>query len=310
MGFSFHVTGGCWRPQGCTLPAATHQSEKGDSKMRYLMASFVFLAVGLLALPARADDDDKDAKKADDGPRAEWREKMIKEFDKDGDGKLSDEEREKAREKMRELRGDRGRGGPGGPEGRRGDGPRGPEGRRGPDGRRPEGGPDGPPKLPKPEELFAKFDKDKDDKLSKDEFKALADFVHEHMPPPPPGPPGPPPGGRRFEGRIEGRIFDGPEGPGPGFRGEGRGPRFLGPDGPPPEGEGRDRGEFRRGPRPDGPPPGDGPGARGRRLDRGERRGPPPGDRDDDGDDDHHKKGDKDDDHQEKAEKDKTESAV
>lgn len=274
--------------------------------MRYFMASVVFLAVGLLAMPARAEDGDKDkeAKKADDGPRVEWREKVIKEFDKDGDGKLSDEEREKAREKMRELRGDRGRGGP---EGRRGDGRRGPEGQRGPDGRGPEGGPTGPPKLPKPEELFAKFDKDKDDKLSKDEFKALADFVHEHMPPPPPaGPPGPPPGGRRFEGRIEGRIFDGP--PGPGLRGEGPGGRFRGPDGPPPGGEGR--GEFGRGPHPDGPPPGDGPDHRGRRWERGERRGPP-GDRDDDGDDDdHHKKGDKDDDHKEKAEKDKTESAV
>ena len=58
-------------------------------------------------------------------------------------------------------------GGPGGPE----------AGRRGP------GGP--PPMLPKPEELFAKFDKDNDEKLSKEEFKELTEFVHEHMPHPP-----------------------------------------------------------------------------------------------------------------------------
>ena len=160
--------------------------------MRYLFSSFVFLVAGAMALTAMADDD-KETKKDDGGPRAEMREKILKEFDKDGDGKLNDEEREKARDKMREFhRGPRGEGGEPG-EGRRRDG-RGPEGRgpegRGPEGRRGPGGPDGPPKLPKPEELFAKFDKDKDDKLSKDEFKELTDFVHEHMPPPPP--PGPP----------------------------------------------------------------------------------------------------------------------
>ena len=188
------------------------------------------------------------------------REKMLKEFDKDGDGKLSDEEREKAREKMRELRwrpkqATRGKGERG--EGRRREEGRGAEARRGPEGRP---GPDGPPKMPKPEELFAKFDKDSDQKLSKDEFMALADYVHEHMPPPPmAGPPGPP-GGPRFAGRgpdgppggprFEGRGPDGPR-----FRdGDGPGRRFRGPDGPPRDGE--RRGDFRR---PDGPPPGDGP---------------------------------------------------
>ena len=113
--------------------------------MRYVFSSFVFLAAGLLAMPAMADPGDKEAKQGDGGPRPEMREKMLKEFDQDGDGKLSDEEREKAHEKMRELHGDRGGRGERG-KGRRGEGAR--------------GGPDGPPKLPKPEELFAKFDKD------------------------------------------------------------------------------------------------------------------------------------------------------
>lgn len=259
--------------------------------MRYLFSSFVLLAVGLLAIPARAEGDDKkDVKKDEDSPRVEWREKMIKEFDKDGDGKLSDEERDQAREKMRELHGRLGLG-PGRPNGPFG--LRGPEGRRGPDGKGPDGkgpdgkGPDGPPKMPKPEELFAKFDKDKDEKLSKEEFKELAEWVHEHMPPPPPPAPPGPPGGRfegRFEGHIEGRFIEG----GPG----GPGPRFHGPDGPPPP-DGDGPREFRRGGF-GGPPPGDGPGPRERRFER--RRHPAPdGDRDDDGDgdDDDHGKGEK-----------------
>jgi EF-hand domain pair len=268
--------------------------------MRYLFSSFVFLSVGLMAMTAAAadpgDKGDKEAKKDDGGAYAEMREKILKEFDKDGDGKLSDEEREKARDKIRELRIKIAK--------KNGDKPVEKGARR--DGRP---GPGGPPKLPKPEELFTKFDKDKDGKLSKDEFMALADFVHEHMPPPPrpmAGPPGPP-GGHfegRFEGRIEGRFIEGgPDGP----RGrEGAGGRFHGPDGPPRDGEGPGR-FFHR---PDGPPPGPGPGPRGdgprgeRRLDRDGQHGPP-GDRDDD---DHHGKKDKDDD--EKGDQDKSVSAV
>jgi hypothetical protein len=275
--------------------------------MRYLCSSFVFFTVGLLAMSAIANPADKGAKKGGGKDRAEMREKMLKEFDKDGDGKLSDDEREIARDKMRELRGDRK-----GNKGERGKGERGEGRRRPPEGRGPDArrGQDGPPKLPKPEELFTKFDKDKDEKLSKDEFKELTDFVHEHMPPPPmAGRIGPPPEGRGFvERRSEERVFaqrgpdDGPrfrDGEGPRFR-EGEGPRFR-------DGKGERGREFRR---PDGPPPEDGRGARGegprrerRSMERDDRRGPP-GDRDDDEDEDRpakHSKGDKDD-HKFKAE--------
>ncbi len=257
--------------------------------MRYLFSSFVFVTIGLLAASAIAAPDDNDAKKDDGGARAEMREKILKEFDKDGDGKLSDEERAQAREKMRELMRDRhgDRDGPG--EGRpRREGFRGPGGRpgQGPDGRA-----QGPPKLPKPEELFAKFDKDKDEKLSKEEFMALADYVHEHMPPPPPRPKMGPPGGHfegHFEGHMEGRFIDG--GPdGPRFGEDGPGRRFRGPDGPPPPPRDGERGrEFRR----HHGPPGDG--------DFGRR--PPKRDKD------NAKDKDKDDD--EHSDKDKAESAA
>lgn len=212
--------------------------------MRYLFSSFVFLAASVMALSALADPADKDAKKGDDKSRAEMREKMLKEFDKDGDGKLSDEERETARAKMRELHGDKKGKGEGG------EGKRKPEGGRGPEAR---GGPGGPPHMPKPEELFAKFDKDSDEKLSKEEFMALANFVHEHMPPPP---------GLRGDGR-------GPEGRGP--DGSPGGPRFgRGPDGPPRDGDGPNR---RRG----GPDGERRPGREGRPpREDGDKPGPPP----------------------------------
>ena len=70
--------------------------------MRYLFLSFVFLSTGLLCSAAIADD--KDDKKGDGDGRSQMREKIVKEFDKDGDGRLNEDEREKAREKMRELR--------------------------------------------------------------------------------------------------------------------------------------------------------------------------------------------------------------
>jgi hypothetical protein len=130
--------------------------------------------------------------------------RMLKEFDKDGDGKLSDEEREAARQRRQlgEGRGERGPGdrrrGPG--DERRRDAGRGPGGPRGPhDHHRPMGG----PPLPPPDELFEKFDADDNDSLSREEFNKLADFVKEHHQRHGPPHAGHPPGfeDRRPEGR-------------------------------------------------------------------------------------------------------------
>ena len=244
-------------------------------------------------MPAMAEPGDKEAKKGDGGPRAEMREKMLKEFDKDGDGKLSDEEREKAHEKMRELHGDRGERGEGASVAKAVAAAKGVV--------VPEGGPDGPPKLPKPEELFAKFDKDKDEKLSKEEFMALADFVHEHMPPPPPGPPGGPRSAAadpmvrqevtsKVTSRVELKAALSMAARMAHASAMAMAPAAAprGPGGPPRDGE---EGRGRR--RPDGPPPEGGPGGR------------PPKDEDDDKDDE--EKGDKD---KAEADKDKAESAA
>ncbi len=289
--------------------------------MRYLLTSFAFAAASLLAISVMAAEPDaKDSNQGDSAARAEIREKLVKEFDKNSDGKLSDDERQEARQKMRELMSERHR--ERGDDGERGEHSRHEDGKdrdghdrdgHGPEGHGPDGhpGPDGhhagPPKMPKPEEMFSKFDKDGDGKLSKEEFMALADYVHEHMPPPPerprfaadrgPGPDGPPRGHfeGHFEGRLEGRFIEGnigPDGP-PRFRdGDAPGRRFRRPEGPPRDRDGDDDDHEMR--RHDGPPrggPGDGPGRdgdgppRGRRfMERDGRRGPPPGDRDDDDD--------------------------
>ena len=193
--------------------------------------------LGLLAIPARAQEESDPPQR---GPRnPEFRQRMLEEFDADKDGQLSDEERQKMRETMRERFGSRGpRGGEGserrGPEGRPGDGPgdrfgEGP-GRRGPEGR---GGPPVPPEI-----MFTMFDTNDDGQLSREEFRVLAGAMH----------------------RIAMRGHDGPRPPfdRDQYR---RGPR----DGRPP------RGPEGRGPRPDRPqrPDGDGPPT---------SEGPPPSD--------------------------------
>ena len=204
--------------------------------MKLLRYGCATLMLASLASVARADEDAE--KPADKPPaaeregrpgREEMHQRMLERFDEDKDGELSDDEREKAREFRREHFGDRGgrgpregRGpdgpGPGGPEGRRweGRGPGGPEGRgpggpgRGPGG--PEGRgfrPMGPP--PPPAELFKKFDADKNDQLSLEEFEKLMGHLRDRLPGPPPGfrgpggPGGPGPEGRPRRGDGEGR---------------------------------------------------------------------------------------------------------
>lgn len=71
------------------------------------MKSKLWMALGmaaLLAAPVFAAEGDKPAK-GDKPPRGEdFRQKMLEEFDADGDGELSDDERTKMRESRRERR--------------------------------------------------------------------------------------------------------------------------------------------------------------------------------------------------------------
>src|SRR4051794_17254335 len=238
--------------------------------MRYLVSCVALLACSVLAMSAIAQDAKKDEKK--DDKRAENRERMLKEFDANKDGKLDDQEKRKAREKMREMRAARQGGGKNGAHGDKA--------KRGQ-----EGGGQRHGKMPNPNELFTKFDKDKDGKLSKEEFQELTKAVHKHMAQmmrqrgqmegrrggagghadfQGRRPPGPPPMGPRYSerGYADGRQgdwgdrdrFDGPPHRHPPYR-----DRYAGPPGsrddwrggygwrPP---RGRDRGEFAQGPPP------------------------------------------------------------
>ena len=178
-----------------------------------LLICGVALALGWTAGPAAAKGPDGKGQSLD----PQRRQKLIAEFDTDGDGELNEVERQKARQSMRERRQDHpeGRGGPsegrrgrksgdrgpGGPEGRfRGDrGPGGPEGRSrgdrrpgGPEGRsrgdRRPGGPEGRsrgnrgPHGQSPVDLgsmFNQFDKNSDGSLSREEFELLTREVRQ-----------------------------------------------------------------------------------------------------------------------------------
>jgi Ca2+-binding EF-hand superfamily protein len=137
------------------------------TEMRYLVACVALIACSVLAMSALAQDAKKDEKK--DDKRAQMREKMLKEFDANKDGKLDGEEKAKAKEKMREMRAAH-KGGGGKQAGRGRKAARGAEGRLGEH-----------LQMPTPDELFIKFDKDKDGKLSKEEFTELTKAVHERM---------------------------------------------------------------------------------------------------------------------------------
>ena len=200
---------------------------------RSLLICGVVLALGWTVGPAAAEGPDGKGQSLN----PERRQKLIAEFDTDGDGKLNEEERQKARQSMRERRQNRPEGRPGsppegrrgrkpgnqgldGPEGRpRGDrGPGGPEGR--PRGDRGPGGPEGRPRGPQGHapfdfgEMFDKFDKNSDGSLSRDEFQALTREIRQM---------------RQNMKRQHGDQHRRSEG--------GFGNRELGPGGPPPLGQ-------------------------------------------------------------------------
>lgn len=97
---------------------------------------------------------------------------LIERFDEDGDGELSREERQKARETMRSERGERG-GRPGGPGGEAGE-----RGRGGPGG---PGGPGGRRGMAQPGDLFDQIDSDGDGTITKEQFVAFMEQMRERM---------------------------------------------------------------------------------------------------------------------------------
>jgi hypothetical protein len=226
---------------------------------------------------ATADDDAAPNQDRDDR-RAEMRQKILEEFDADGDGEMSEAERATAREEMRKRRGNRAnqadgkakregnakREGKAKREGnakregkaKREDKPKrdGKAKREGKPERRGEGrlrrGPDGPSD---PSQLFDKFDANGDGQLSREEFTKLTEEVRAHRaqrgggdrdvarPRRPVRPDGPPEEARRRFERV--RSLQNPgDRPGPPPRPEGR-RRLNDDDGP----RGPDRGD--RGPR-------------------------------------------------------------
>ena len=114
------------------------------------------LVAAALLLPAAATAQDATDKKPS---QAERRQRMIEQFDADGDGQLNEEERAKARAKRGNQSGRARR------EGRGGGGSQGQAGR-----------PQGQPDLM---QLFDRFDKNKDGQLSREEFKKLTAAMRE-----------------------------------------------------------------------------------------------------------------------------------
>ncbi len=123
--------------------------------MRNISPILTIVAAALL-LPAAATAQD-----ATDGKpnRAERRQRMIEQFDADGDGQLNEEERAKARAE---------RGNQSGKAGRKSRGGGGRQGQAG----RPRGPPD-------PMQLFDRFDENDDGQLSREEFMKLTTAMRE-----------------------------------------------------------------------------------------------------------------------------------
>jgi len=213
--------------------------------MRTNIPLLAIVAAVLLA-PAAALAQDVNSDQPNRPNRAERRQRIIAAFDADGDGRLNDEERAKAREELGGL-------------GNRSDRPR--AARQG-SGPRPMGPPD-------PNRIFDRFDENGDNQLSREEFAKLTEAMRQmrqrrgggppegrgrarpdDRPAPPPEEGERPP--RRRRGLEDGQGFGPLENPGPppraeeqGYRGprgdrgarggrglEGRGPERMGPPNP------------------------------------------------------------------------------
>ncbi len=148
--------------------------------MRYLQFSLMLTLSIILAGPVLAEGDQPG--------RGEFRKKMLKEFDANADGELSEDERATAREAMR---GRRGKGGAEGP--RRGMGP------------------------PDPGKRFDQFDANGDNQLSREEFYKLAEAMRERHAKGRGGSKGRQGKGRRDEGRGRRRGPPNSRGNSPGF---------------------------------------------------------------------------------------------
>ena len=117
-----------------------------------------------------ASSSDKPGKRS--GRQGDMRKRMMKKFDADGDGELSEDERAELRKFMQERRGMQGKKGTRdgkSPQSRRKAG----KGRRGPRG---PGDGIGPPDMDK---LFEQFDHDGDGKLDRKEFGNALQTMHE-----------------------------------------------------------------------------------------------------------------------------------
>jgi hypothetical protein len=200
--------------------------------MNNRISAWIALALCLLATPVVAQPEER--REEGERPRGATRERILRAFDRDGDGRLSQDEREAVREQLgerfdeirrqvRELFEDRG------DDATRDRGPRRPDSdqerpqRRRPDGDRPrERGPREPRGGgnwsgligPRPgaadrdmRPLFGWFDTDGDNMLNRREFDELAQFVLRHHPRPRGGPGGPRVGWRG-PGRPERARFE------------------------------------------------------------------------------------------------------
>lgn len=222
--------------------------------MRYLTSTFCLALSVLVAGTAWAQDEAPAEESSRDRP-ADMRRRIMEEFDADGDGELSDEERAAAREEMRNRR--RNRAGQDGEAGPRGNRQRGERMRRGgAEGRR--GGPAGP--LPDPSEVFDRFDADGNGSLNRQEFMKLTEEMRPPGPPrgprgPEAGPDGPaaPPEGRRRRFDRQRPLQNPEDADQPPRRRQGR-PRLNDEDAQQPRGP-RGRGQGARGPGGPGGPP-------------------------------------------------------